>query len=84
MAYLLVAAALCFAAGLAMLDAWEALSLSGAAVAALLVSARLRPAGPLGKIVDIAAAFLATGVGVAQSLRGERFQVWTPPASARG
>ena len=83
-AYLLVAAALCFAAGLAMLDAWALLLLSGLAVAALLVSARLRPAGPLGKIVDIAAAFLATGVGVAKSMRGERFQIWTPPASARG
>ena len=83
-AYLLVAAALCFAAGLAALDAWTLLSLCGLAMAALLVSARLRPAGPLGKIVDIAAAFVATGVGVAQSMRGERFQIWTPPASARG
>ena len=83
-AYLLVAAALCFAAGLAMLDAWILLLLSGITVGALLISARLRPTGPLGKIVDIAAAFLATGVGVAQSMRGKRFQIWTPPASARG
>ena len=83
-AYLFVAAALCFAAGLAALDAWALLSLCGLSIAALLVSARLRPAGPLGKIVDIGAAFLATGLGVAQSMRGERFQIWTPPASARG
>lgn len=83
-AYLLGAAMLCFAAGLAVLGAWELLMLCALAGAALLVAARLRPAGPLGKLVGIAAAFVATGLGVAQSMRGERFQIWTPPASARG
>lgn len=83
-AYLLSAAVLCFAAGLAALGAWVLLALGVLAGAALLVAARLRPAGLLGKVVDIASAFLATGLGVAQSMRGERFQIWTPPASARG
>jgi cellulose synthase/poly-beta-1,6-N-acetylglucosamine synthase-like glycosyltransferase len=83
-AYLLSAAALCFVAGLAVLGAWVLLVQCVLAGAALLVIARLRPAGPFGKLVDIAAAFLATGLGVARSVRGERFQVWTPPASARG
>jgi hypothetical protein len=26
---------------------------------------------------------IATGLGVIRSLRGEKFQTWTPPASAR-
>ena len=83
-AYLLAAAVLCLAAGLAVLGAWMLLLLCVLAGAALLIAARLRPAGPTGKLVGIAAAFVATGLGVAQSLRGERFQTWTPPASARG
>lgn len=83
-AYLLLAAVLCFAAGLAVLGAWGLLLLGVLAGVALLAAARLRPAGPFGKLVDVASAFLATGLGVARSLRGERFQVWTPPASARG
>ena len=84
MVYLLAASALCFAAGLAVLGAWVLLLLCVLAGAALLIARRLRPAGPTGKLVGIAAAFVATGLGVAQSVRGERFQTWTPPASARG
>jgi cellulose synthase/poly-beta-1,6-N-acetylglucosamine synthase-like glycosyltransferase len=42
-----------------------------------------KPTGPLRKLMEIFLAFVATGLGVLQSLRGERFQVWTPPASAR-
>ncbi len=83
-AYLLAAAGLCFVAGLAALGSWTLLLLCILAGAALLVAARLRPAGLLGKLVGIASAFMATGLGVAQSVRGERFQTWTPPASARG
>lgn len=82
--YLLSAATLCLVAGLALLGAWLPLLLGASAAAVLLFAAWLRPAGLLGKLVDIAAAFVATGVGVVWSLRGERFQVWTPPASARG
>jgi hypothetical protein len=40
--------------------------------------------GPFRTLIEAALAFLATGLGVLQSLRGKRFQVWTPPASARG
>lgn len=83
-AYLLFAAMLCLAAGLAALGAWVVLLLGVLGGTALLVAARLRPAGPPGKIVDIVAAFVATGLGVVRSMRGDRFQVWTPPASARG
>ncbi len=81
--YLLSAAMLCLVAGLVVLGAWLLLLLGIGSGAALLFAAWLRPSGPLGKLVDISAAFIATGVGVIRSLRGERFQVWTPPASAR-
>ena len=39
--------------------------------------------GKLAALRDILAAFLATGIGVARSLRGERFQTWVSPASSR-
>jgi hypothetical protein len=39
--------------------------------------------GPAAKLRDIVSALLATGIGVWRSLRGERFQTWNPPASAR-
>lgn len=81
--YLLSAAGLCFAAGLATIGAWILLLLSICAGAASVIIARLRPTGLFGKLLDIVAALVATGLGVVRSLRGERFQVWTPPASAR-
>ncbi len=82
--YLLLAAMFCLVTGLATLGAWIPLLLGVFAAATLLFAAWLSPTGPFGKLVDIGAAFVATGLGVARSLRGERFQVWTPPASARG
>ncbi len=57
-----------------------ALSVAGLAVTSACVSARR---GKLVAIRDILAAFLATGIGVARSLRGERFQTWISPASSR-
>ena len=81
--YLLLAAGLCLAAGMVAMGAWLLLGIGILAAVALLIAARLRPSGPPGKVVDIVVAFIATGLGVVQSLRGERFQVWTPPASAR-
>ena len=39
--------------------------------------------GPLGKLREVLAAFVATGTGVFRSLRGDTFQTWNPPASAR-
>lgn len=80
---LLLGGGLFLVAGLVAMGAWLLLAIGTVAAVALLITARLRPAGPAGKIVDILAALVATGLGVVQSLRGERFQVWTPPASAR-
>ena len=39
--------------------------------------------GRLGKIRDVFAALVATGLGVWRSCRGDTFQTWNPPASAR-
>jgi cellulose synthase/poly-beta-1,6-N-acetylglucosamine synthase-like glycosyltransferase len=39
--------------------------------------------GPAGKLREAFAAFLATGIGVWQSIRGATYQVWNPPLSAR-
>jgi len=43
----------------------------------------LAPGPHIAKAREIMAAFLATGIGVLQSVRGRTYQVWTPPASAR-
>lgn len=48
-----------------------------------LAAALLRPSSLPGKLLDILLAFVATALGVWRSLRGERFQTWSPPASAR-
>lgn len=81
--YLQVAAAVAFLAGLALIGAWTVLGACVAAGLALLLLGLARRSGRIGKLLDIAAAFAATSLGVVRSLRGERFQTWTPPASAR-
>ena len=82
--YSLGAAGLLYVAGLVALQVWWVLAASVLAAAIGLVGALLAPASPLGKALDILSALFATGLGVIRSLRGDRFQVWTPPASARG
>ncbi len=52
----------------------------GGIVAAALATARR---GILATIREVLGAFLATGIGVWRSCRGDRFQTWSPPASAR-
>lgn len=81
--YLLVVAGISFIGALADLDAWRALAVLLALLLGITAVGLTRPASMLGKLLDIAAAFLATSFGVIRSLRGERFQTWTPPASAR-
>lgn len=48
----------------------------------LLVGERLG-IGPLASAVEVLTAFAATATGVVRSLRGERFQTWTPAGSVR-
>ncbi len=82
-AYLLAASLLCILAGLLVRGDWRlaaGLALLAAAGGALVLRAK---GGPLGQLREVLGAFIATGLGVARSLRGERFQTWSPPASAR-
>ncbi len=79
----LASAVLLFEAASAMAGAWQLIALSAAfgAIAALTIAGARR--GPASKVREILLALVATGLGVLQSLRGQHFQTWTPPASAR-
>jgi cellulose synthase/poly-beta-1,6-N-acetylglucosamine synthase-like glycosyltransferase len=81
--YLLGAGGLLLVAGLALAGAWWPLA-TLAALAIGVLAAAAAGIGPATKLVDIAGALVATGLGVWKSLRGERFQTWTPAASIRG
>lgn len=81
--YTLAVGTCCLLAGLALAGAWPlALGLFACGTITLAVVA-IRPRGKLGMIYNMLGAFLATGIGVARSLRGERFQTWRPAASLR-
>lgn len=81
--YLFAAGAALVLGGLALAGAWlTAVILLYLGVFALAAIA-LAHNGPLATARDILGAFVATGFGVARSLRGDRFQTWNPPASAR-
>jgi cellulose synthase/poly-beta-1,6-N-acetylglucosamine synthase-like glycosyltransferase len=81
--YLLAAAAACFLAALISAGACAAAATLAGAATVVAASSCLLPAGPLGRIADIMAAFAATGIGVIRSLAGSRYQTWEPPGSAR-
>jgi cellulose synthase/poly-beta-1,6-N-acetylglucosamine synthase-like glycosyltransferase len=81
--FFLVAGAIFLAAGIALvvdlhvfITLLVVAGLCGAAVA-------VWPGGKLATLREAFSAFIATGIGVLRSLRGERFQTWNPPASAR-
>ncbi len=81
--YLLAGSGAC--ALLAVLEAFGWAAFGGAVLvvaagAALVAGAR---GGRVGQLREMLAAFVATGAGVLRSLRGEKFQTWNPPASAR-
>lgn len=80
---LLVAGVLCWAGAIVAAEAWWLLA--GAAVVGLVVGFAMYTArsGILATLRDILGAFIATGIGVWRSWRGDRFQTWNPPASAR-
>ncbi len=81
--WLLLGSAACIAAGLAVAGLWEVLvilTLDALAIGLLML---LLPSGPFARLREVGSAFLATGIGVWRSLRGERFQTWTPASSAR-
>lgn len=82
--YLLAAGAMLFLAGLAVagapLLALALLVLGGAGLALVLRA----EGGKLATLRGVLEAFAATGIGLWRSQRGDRFQTWSPPASARG
>jgi cellulose synthase/poly-beta-1,6-N-acetylglucosamine synthase-like glycosyltransferase len=69
----------------ALLTAGMQLAVLALAVVMLLVFALGRKAAikPFSQIVDILGALAGAGIGVWRSLRGERYQTWTPAASIR-
>jgi cellulose synthase/poly-beta-1,6-N-acetylglucosamine synthase-like glycosyltransferase len=81
--YLLGASAVCTALGLALAGAWAVLAVLLASGLAVPLAARLRPQGLAAKLFAVANSFVATGIGVWRSLRGQRFQTWSPAASGR-
>jgi hypothetical protein len=81
--YLVAVGSSSFLVGLALLGAvgWAIIILLGGLLA-LMILMRARH-GMLVTVQEILKAFLATGIGVWRSLRGDRFQTWSPPVSAR-
>lgn len=79
-----LAAAWTFAVlGAAVAGWWiAALAFAASPFALWLLGARW-PTRPFSQIYDILSAFVATGVGVLRSLRGDRFQTWAPAGSLR-
>ena len=80
---LLVAGMLCWAGAIVAAEAWWLLAgvvVVGAVGGLAMFTAR---SGLLATLRDILGAFIATGIGVWRSWRGDRFQTWNPPASAR-
>lgn len=82
--YLLLAGGLCILAGLALAGAWLVLAILLLDALAVGLLVLLLPSGPMARLREVISAFVATGLGVWRSLRGERFQTWTPVSSARG
>jgi hypothetical protein len=83
-AYLLAGSLACMVASILAAGDWKfaaALAVAIALGGALIWRAR---SGPLGQLREVLGAFIATAIGVWYSLRGERFQTWAPPTSARG
>jgi cellulose synthase/poly-beta-1,6-N-acetylglucosamine synthase-like glycosyltransferase len=81
--YFLAAGALAFIAGLLVAGQFAlALAALGLGALGLLLGSRWS-IKPFVQIVDILSALSGAGLGVWRSLRGERFQTWTPAASIR-
>jgi cellulose synthase/poly-beta-1,6-N-acetylglucosamine synthase-like glycosyltransferase len=63
---------------------WQVASLLTAVVAGVLVLGQALKITPIYKLVDGLIATAGTGIGLFYSIRGKRFQTWTPVASIRG
>lgn len=79
-----LAAAWTFAVLGAAVAGWWFATLAFAASPVVLWAVGARwPTRPFSQIYDILSAFVATGIGVLRSLRGDRYQTWSPAASLR-
>ena len=80
--YFLSAAAVAFVAGLLVSGReWAALGVVATAAFGFLLG--WRGVKPFAQLLDLLTALAGAGIGVWRSLRGERFQTWTPAASIR-
>jgi cellulose synthase/poly-beta-1,6-N-acetylglucosamine synthase-like glycosyltransferase len=81
--YFLAASALCCLAALT-LDGHLRLAAAGVLGGiVLLLIGQQWSVKPLAQIVDVVLSLTGTGLGVWKSMRGERFQTWTPAATVR-
>ena len=82
--YTLAAALLCLALAGIVAGHGAAVGASVASCIAGLYAGWIWHIRPFEQVVDILAAFAATGAGIWLSLRGRRFQTWNPATSVRG
>lgn len=81
--YFLAAAALAYGAALVVAGQWMLAALLLDLLMAGLMLGRYGIGPLLPRVFGICASLAGTGLGVWRSLRGERFQTWTPAASVR-
>lgn len=81
--YLLAAALLAIYAALLSLQWLAPAALLTAAIALTLALGLKAGIKPFSTVTNILMAFTGVGLGVWQSIKGHRYQVWEPPASAR-
>lgn len=80
--YLLGFGCVALLAGVGLLS--PATAAAGTVTALLLIGGiALARSGKIAALGDVLLAFVATGLGVWRSVRGDRFQTWSPPDSAR-
>jgi hypothetical protein len=81
--YLLGLSGLAWLSALIVLLGWPAaLALCAAGFVVSAIGWRLR-IGPVRRVVDILVAMTGVGIGVARSIRGDRFVMWGPAGSVR-
>lgn len=62
---------------------WEPTAIALLTGAVLMSVGLLLRVGPVRRLVEVLSAFVATALGLIRSIRGDRFQTWTPAASVR-
>lgn len=81
--FLLAASFVLFLLATALAGWWPLTLLLAVSPAVLWLLGSRWPVRPFSQVYDILVAFVGTGLGVLRSLRGERFQTWSPAVSLR-